>query len=464
MECELPLCALCTISLSNMRYRILFFLLFLLPAIVMGHTREVHLTLTLREAPPRPITLFFLMSGIETPIMKSEIDASGRYQFSFRYQAGFYRLSYGEREWNLTFPLFTPLSSLGDLHINTSGTAPLESAVTTGALEIELYLSARKARAAYQEALWGIEALARAELSDDLLQKLKEENRNLYTERINGLIKRADSAASPITGQILRLFLRPNGNEVATWWDTPLLSTSLVGKSPEFDGYLRDFLQAQHSDSLTYWEQVNAYSRAIHALTQIPIASDNSVVLRNSLDFIVQGGAYEVLLDSIASYFPSHKENPIYTKNSDRKTERLVNLRGTLLDDRKIFVVSRDADYTLLVVWSVWCAHCQEILPQLVRVCEQLPKSLISIRAICIDKDTPAVRHFINSRIWPWENIIETDDGESAILSYLQADGTPELFILDAHGELLSRPEDAQRLERDLKMLKTLKALQGKLL
>ena len=77
-----------------MRYRILFFLLFLLPAISLGRTREVHLTLTLREAPPQPITLFFLMSGIETPIMKSEIDASGRYQFSFHYQAGFYRLSY----------------------------------------------------------------------------------------------------------------------------------------------------------------------------------------------------------------------------------------------------------------------------------------------------------------------------------------------------------------------------------
>jgi len=447
-----------------MKFHSFLLLLFILTtSVALGREKSTRLTLTVHQATPQPVTLSFLVGGLETETIKSEIDKYGRYVFDFRYRPGFYRLIYGEREWSLTFPLFTPEAELDNLTISTSGIAPLENAVATGAPELGLYLNARRARETYQEALWGLEALTRAGLNQKQLDELREENEKHYQQRINTLAQRADSLQSMVMQQIMRLFIRPQDSATSHWWDATLLTTPMVATAPEFDGYLRAFLQTHYSDSLSYWQQVQAYANAIHHLTQVPSEPLNALILRNTLDFIMQGGAYEVLLDTIAKYYSNIKERPIYTKNTDRKTERLVKLRGTRLDDNRSFIISKEADYTLLIVWSVWCAHCQELLPKLAQVCENLPNKLIAIRAICIDKDSPTVRNFIGARIWPWENILEPDNGESDILAYLQADGTPELFLLDKKGTLISRPEDAKRLECELLWLQIATCLQGKL-
>ncbi len=445
-------------------YWLPFLLLFLL-AISAAQAREktVRLTLTIRQAPPKPVTLSFLVRGIETEGIKSEIDKTGRYQFNFRYRPGFYRLTYGTREWSLTFPLLTEEAKITKINLKTSGTAPLEDVEAEGAPELNLYFEARRSYEAYQEARWGLDALARTGLSKEQVQELRNENQEFYEECINSLSLRADSAQSAVMQQILRLFIRPHDNKATNWWDEPLLSTPLVATAPEFDSYIRDFLQTRHADTLTYWQQIQAYAEAIHEIAEVPCEPRNVLMLRNALDFIVQGTAYDVLLDSIAKYYPNAGEDALYQRNTERKTERLVKLRGTRLDDNRSFIVSKETEYTLLIVWSVWCAHCQEILPALVRLCEKLPKELISVRAICIDSDTPAVRHFIESRIWPWENILEPDDGESNILMYLQADGTPEFFLLNQKGNLLSRPEDVKRLEREILWLQIASQLQGKL-
>ena len=448
----------------NLRLFLLFFLsLLLITHRVAGREKTIPLTLSIRQATPQPVSLSFLVGGLETETQKSEIDKSGRYHFNLRYRPGFYRLTLGEREWSLTFPLFTPQSEIQELTISTSGIAPLEEVVATGALELQLYFDARRAREAYQEALWGLEALRRGGVAELQLQAISDTNEQIYRQRIEAVTLRADSLQSTTIRQIMRLFIRPQDTLTAHWWDAPLLTTPWVGTAPEFDSYVRAYLQTRYSDSLAYWAQVANYSQAIRTLAKIDSEAVNALMLRHALEFIVQGGVYDVLLDSIAKYYPNDGESSFYTKNNERKTERLVKLRGTRLDDRRTFIVSKDADYTLLIVWSVWCAHCQELLPELARICENLPQKQVAVRAICIDKVTPEVRNFIGSRVWPWENILEPDDGESDILTYLQADGTPELFLLDKKGRLISRPEDAKRLERELLWLQIATCLQGKL-
>ena len=448
----------------NLRLFLLFFLsLLLITHRVAGREKTIPLTLSIRQATPQPVSLSFLVGGLETETQKSEIDKSGRYHFNLRYRPGFYRLTMGEREWSLTFPLFTPQSEIQELTISTSGIAPLEEVVATGAPELPLYFDARRAREAYQEALWGLEALRRGGVPELQLQTIGDTNEQIYRQRIEAVTLRADSLQSPTICQIMRLFTRPQDTLTAHWWDAALLTTAWVATAPEFDSYVRAYLQTRYSDSLSYWGQVQNYSQAIRSVAKIESEAVNALMLRHALEFIVQGGVYDVLLDSIARYYPNSRESALYRKDNERKTERLVKLRGTRLDDRRTFIVSKDADYTLLIVWSVWCAHCQELLPELARVCENLPQKQVAVRAICIDKVTPEVRNFIGSRVWPWENILEPDDGESDILTYLQADGTPELFLLDKKGRLISRPEDAKRLERELLWLQIATCLQGKL-
>ena len=448
----------------NLRLFLLFFLSLLLTTHrVAGREKTIPLTLSIRQATPQPVSLSSLVGGLETETQKSEIDKSGRYHFNLRYRPGFYRLTLGEREWSLTFPLFTPQSEIQELTISTSGIAPLEEVVATGAPELQLYFDARRAREAYQEALWGLEALRRGGVAELQLQAISDTNEQIYRQRIEAVTLRADSLQSPTICQIMRLFTHPQDTLTAHWWDAALLTTAWVATAPEFDSYVRAYLQTRYSDSLSYWGQVQNYSQAIRSVAKIESEAVNALMLRHALEFIVQGGVYDVLLDSIARYYPNSRESALYRKNNERKTERLVKLRGTRLDDRRTFIVSKDADYTLLIVWSVWCAHCQELLPELARVCENLPQKQVAVRAICIDKDSPTVRNFIGARIWPWENILEPDDGESDILAYLQADGTPELFLLDKKGTLISRPEDAKRLERELLWLQIATCLQGKL-
>lgn len=448
----------------NLRLLLLFFFSLLLTAQRgAGRERTIPLTLSIRQATPKEVSLSYLVGGLETETQKREIDKSGRYHFNLLYRPGFYRLTFGEREWSLTFPLFTPQAEIQELSISTSGIAPLEEVVATGAPELQLYFDARRAREAYQEALWGLEALRRGGVAESELQAISDTNEQIYRRRIKAVTLRADSLQSPTICQIMRLFTRPQDTLTAHWWDATLLTTAWVATAPEFDSYVRAYLQTHYSDSLSYWGQVQNYSQAIRSVAKIESEAVNALMLRHALEFIVQGGVYDVLLDSIAHYYPNSRESALYRKNNERKTERLVKLRGTRLDDRRTFIVSKDADYTLLIVWSVWCTHCQELLPKLAQVCENLPQKQVAVRAICIDKDSPIVRNFIGARIWPWENILEPDDGESDILAYLQADGTPELFLLDKKGTLISRPEDAKRLERELLWLQIATCLQGKL-
>lgn len=448
----------------NLRLLLLFFFSLLLTAQRgAGRERTIPLTLSIRQATPQEVSLSYLVGGLETETQKREIDKSGRYHFNLLYRPGFYRLTFGEREWSLTFPLFTPQAEIQELSISTSGIAPLEEVVATGAPELQLYFDARRAREAYQEALWGLEALRRGGVAESELQAISDTNEQIYRRRIKAVTLRADSLQSPTICQIMRLFTHPQDTLTAHWWDAALLTTAWVATAPEFDSYVRAYLQTRYSDSLSYWGQVQNYSQAIRSVAKIESEAVNALMLRHALEFIVQGGVYDVLLDSIAHYYPNSRESALYRKNNERKTERLVKLRGTRLDDRRTFIVSKDADYTLLIVWSVWCAHCQELLPELARVCENLPQKQVAVRAICIDKDSPIVRNFIGARMWPWENILEPDDGESDILAYLQADGTPELFLLDKKGTLISRPEDAKRLERELLWLQIATCLQGKL-
>lgn len=448
----------------NLRLLLLFFFSLLLTAQRgAGRERTIPLTLSIRQATPQEVSLSYLVGGLETETQKREIDKSGRYHFNLLYRPGFYRLTFGEREWSLTFPLFTPQAEIQELSISTSGIAPLEEVVATGAPELQLYFDARRAREAYQEALWGLEALRRGGVAESELQAISDTNEQIYRRRIKAVTLRADSLQSPTICQIMRLFTHPQDTLTAHWWDAALLTTAWVATAPEFDSYVRAYLQTRYSDSLSYWGQVQNYSQAIRSVAKIESEAVNALMLRHALEFIVQGGVYDVLLDSIAKYYPNDGESSFYTKNNERKTERLVKLRGTRLDDRRTFIVSKDADYTLLIVWSVWCTHCQELLPKLAQVCENLPQKQVAVRAICIDKDSPTVRNFIGARIWPWENILEPDDGESDILAYLQADGTPELFLLDKKGRLISRPEDAKRLECELLWLQIATCLQGKL-
>ena len=272
----------------NLRLFLLFFLSLLLTTHrVAGREKTIPLTLSIRQATPQPVSLSFLVGGLETETQKSEIDKSGRYHFNLRYRPGFYRLTLGEREWSLTFPLFTPQSEIQELTISTSGIAPLEEVVATGAPELQLYFDARRAREAYQEALWGLGALRGGGVAELQLQAISDTNEQIYRQRIEAVTLRADSLQSTTIRQIMRLFIRPQDTLTAHWWDAPLLTTPWVGTAPEFDSYVRAYLQTRYSDSLAYWAQVANYSQAIRTLAKIESEAVNALMLRHALEFIV---------------------------------------------------------------------------------------------------------------------------------------------------------------------------------
>ena len=435
-----------------MRFRYLTCLLFLFAWLPFwGNAQEtktnIHLTVEVQGAIPNtPAYLSYYFMGEDLKTYDLQIDAQGRYHFQLEDGKGYYRFVFGKKDWELIFPLFY---SEEELTLTTSVEDPSGDAHIVGAPEAETYLNLLREYRLFEDANWGIGALRRmfGDQAPVVLQTKELVNKHYY-EKLAKLVGKKENIYP--TNAVAIYYIRDGVyDKFENWWPDGWFTFPLVTLDPEFSNHVRRFFQYYKHDEYSYTKQLSVYADLLRRLLSCEYETINMLMLQSELIDIFKGNVYDVLLDSMAKYQRLQEMDSIY-HSEPRETERLLTMKHKDLAGKELQMVDKKAQYTLLILWSDNCTHCQALMPKLWEVCRGRDAKKLAVRAICIDEDTPSRRDYIRSRGWEWKNLIEHDNGESQLLEALNADGTPALFLLDKSGHLVARPEDEKQLRAEL--------------
>jgi peroxiredoxin len=94
-------------------------------------------------------------------------------------------------------------------------------------------------------------------------------------------------------------------------------------------------------------------------------------------------------------------------------------------------------DVVLLNVWATWCLPCEQEMPSMQRLHEDLGAKGLHIVAVSIDKDPrDEVQAWIDKRHLTFEVL---HDQSGRIQQIYQTTGVPESFILDRRGVIIKK-------------------------
>ena len=280
-------------------------------------------------------------------------------------------------------------------------------------------------------------------------------------ESFHNLVKQQDSAlnttldslsrcAKSTALQALLIIMQRNvPHELDTWRpDTLLQSSELVG-SPHIVARMDAYLLSFQDETFTRAQQDSAYGRAIQALAKRPMHPSMALWLRNQIVYSLSGTSYEALADSVQSnpFGPLPATPNLANDKLDFPSPKtLSKLQIQSIDGNRSPLIARESRYTLVVFWSIWCPHCQTMLPQLWDWYTKQPEGRISVRAISTDTPSESLKDYIRNRRWKWLNAIDTEPPHDLQSSQFGSDGVPELYLFDGLGNLVSHPATLQQL------------------
>ena len=91
----------------------------------------------------------------------------------------------------------------------------------------------------------------------------------------------------------------------------------------------------------------------------------------------------------------------------------------------------------LLNVWATWCAPCEQEMPAMQRLHEEMGPEGLKIVAVSIDQgDAESVRKWIDERHLTFEVL---HDQTGRIQQIYQTTGVPESFVLDRDGTIVKK-------------------------
>jgi peroxiredoxin len=148
------------------------------------------------------------------------------------------------------------------------------------------------------------------------------------------------------------------------------------------------------------------------------------------------------------------EEQNIYSAiNSIEVGSKAADFKVISLDGKSQKLSKITSPFKLVVFYSIYCPHCTEMMPQLLKVYNNFKVRGLEIIAISIDEEADIWRKYIFDNKFSWINAIEPDNETSKILTEYNIKGTPELFLTDNKLTILSRPSNAKQLEAKLNKL-----------
>ena len=109
-----------------------------------------------------------------------------------------------------------------------------------------------------------------------------------------------------------------------------------------------------------------------------------------------------------------------------------------------------DAEYTLLVFWSIQCPHCTEMMPKLKTLYEQQRPRRFEVVAFALDTVQTAWSALIKEQKLNWTNISDMKGFAGKPADDYNIYATPTMFLLDREKKILAKPISYRELEQAL--------------
>ncbi len=244
--------------------------------------------------------------------------------------------------------------------------------------------------------------------------------------------------------------MRPaRGTRDRDWFPGAVLENPLAAGSRLLRRRATDYLLAQRDTLLTHEEQGAVFLRAIRRLAARRMDADVAVSIRGQLSYLFSGSSFPRLAMAVDSmrFGPVAGLPGLALRGGPVEGADALALRMRGLDGDVAPVISRKSRYTLVVLWSVWCAHCQAMLPRLYDMWQGLDKRFMRVSCVCLDRGEGGMdAAYVKSRGWGWDNGFTLRDSTVGLEEALDFQGTPELYVYDVGGRLVSRPGTLQEL------------------
>jgi peroxiredoxin len=94
-------------------------------------------------------------------------------------------------------------------------------------------------------------------------------------------------------------------------------------------------------------------------------------------------------------------------------------------------------DVVLLNIWATWCAPCEQEMPSIERLYQEMGPEGLKLVSVSIDQGAPdGVRRWLAERKLTFD-VLQDASGE--IQRIYQTTGVPESFVIDSHGVIVKK-------------------------
>jgi len=192
---------------------------------------------------------------------------------------------------------------------------------------------------------------------------------------------------------------------------------------------------------------------------------DNPVVLEFAL-YNMLDGFYNTGKETICQYI---LDNYIFDEDcganlSDvirQRAQGIINLRvGNTPPNFKIADPSGKTvelsklvaahEYTLVMFWASWCHKCEQEIPNLVPMYQEMNPRGFGMVGISVDQQKAAWTKAIADNQIPWPNVSQLKGWDAPITDDYKITQTPTYFLLDKEGKIVMKPERWFEVQRFL--------------
>ena len=192
---------------------------------------------------------------------------------------------------------------------------------------------------------------------------------------------------------------------------------------------------------------------------------DNPVVLEFAL-YNMLDGFYNTGKETICQYI---LDNYIFDEDcganlSDvirQRAQGIINLRvgntppsfkiadpsGTIVDLSQEVAAH---EYTLVMFWASWCHKCEQEIPNLVPMYQEMNPRGFGMVGVSVDQQKSAWTKAIADNQIPWKNVSQLKGWDAPITDDYKITQTPTYFLLDKEGKIVMKPERWFEVQRFL--------------